>query len=85
MNESSPVLYEPETDMLWVELRPWPETSTGDDRLIGGRELEPDLVVHYAHDGEPWAWEVEHASQRPDLVGRALATLRATQGYARAA
>lgn len=85
MNDSSPIFYEPGTDMMWVELRSWPEDGEGDDAKVGGRELEPDLVVHYARDGQPWAWEVEHASQRPDLVARALAAVRAAQGFARAA
>lgn len=80
-----PIFYEPSSDMLWVELRPWPGDDVGDERNIGGEEPEPGLIVHYARDGEPWAWEVEYASRRPDLVSRALAAVRAAQGYSRAA
>jgi hypothetical protein len=35
------------------------------------------LVVHHAPDGQPWAWEIEHASKRPELVAYALRRVRA--------
>ena len=78
-----PVLYEPETDMLLVELRPWPAASPAEvNELVGGEDVEEGLVVHYGPDGLPHAFEVEHASARPDLVARALAALRHARGFA---
>lgn len=62
-----PVLYDPETDTLLVELRPWPAMSPGEvNQQVGGEDLEDGLVVHYGPDGLPHAFEVDHASQRPD-------------------
>jgi hypothetical protein len=78
-----PVLYEPETDTLLVELRPWPAASLAEaDEQVGGDDVEEGLVVHYGPDGLPRAFEVEHASERPDLVARALAALRQAKGFA---
>ncbi|MFO1046472.1 MAG: hypothetical protein U1E52_01000 [Geminicoccaceae bacterium] len=42
-------------------------------------------MIHYAPDGQPWAWEIEHASRHPELVGDALRTMRATHGASDAA
>ncbi len=82
----NPISYDPATDMLWVELREWPGAGTASDTAaVGGEDAETDLVVHYAADGEPWAWEIEHASTRPDLVARALREVRARRLPARAA
>ena len=50
-----------------------------------GEDAGEDLVIHYAPAGQPWAWEIEHASQHPDLVGRALAAVRAARGLHEAA
>jgi hypothetical protein len=60
-----------------VEVRPWPgrpgEASEGEDAGI-------DLVIHYYHgDGEPWLWEIEHASQHPDHIAAALMAMRSRQ------
>lgn len=85
MTAESPMTYDPDADMLRVELRPWPQGTAGDRDTVGGEDVEPDLVVHYAADGKPWAWEIEHASKRPDLVSRAMAELRAARGLADAA
>lgn len=81
--KGGPVLYDPETDMLLVELRPWPSRPSAEvNELVGGEDAESGLVIHYGPDGVPHAYEVEHASTRPDLVARALAALRAAKGYA---
>ncbi|QJE72254.1 DUF2283 domain-containing protein [Aerophototrophica crusticola] len=86
MTDNAALSYDPAADMLRVELRPWPAPRAGDDPAsVGGEEQEPDLVVHFATDGKPWAWEIEHASRRPDLVARALAALRASHGLKDAA
>ncbi|MFM2045377.1 MAG: hypothetical protein RLY86_3953 [Pseudomonadota bacterium] len=83
MNPENTIFYDPAADILRVELRPWPEG--GDPSLIGGADAEENLVIHYAGDGLPWAWEVEQASRRPDLVTRALTALRNATGVAEAA
>ena len=65
----------PETDTMAIELRPWP--STGDNQApLGGEDAGEDLVVHYAPDGEPWLWEIEHASEHPEHIAAALAQIR---------
>jgi uncharacterized protein YuzE len=77
-----PVLYDPETDTLLVELRPWPATSPAEVNDEVGGEDKDGLVVHYGPDGLPHAFEIEHASQRPELVARALSALRHAKGFA---
>ena len=79
-----PVSYEPTTDTMLVELRPWPGGHAA-DAAAGGEDAGEDLVIHYAPDGQPWAWEIERASQHPDLVGRALTAVRAAHGLDEAA
>ncbi len=69
-----PVLYDPDTDTLLIELRPWPAMSAAEvNEQVGGEDVEDGLVVHYGPDGLPHVFEIEHASARPDLVPRALA------------
>ena len=66
-----PVLYDPETDTLLVELRPWPAASPAEaNEQAGGEDAEEGLVVHYGLDGLPHAFEIEHASQPPRRLGR---------------
>ena len=48
-----------------IELRPWP--GRDDDDAIG-RDTGDDLVIHYAPDGAPRLWEIEHASRHHDLA-----------------
>jgi hypothetical protein len=77
------VLYDPETDTLLVEIRPWPGSKPSEvNEEVGGEDAEDGLVIHYAPDGMPHAYEIEHASARPDLVARALSALRVAKGYA---
>jgi uncharacterized protein YuzE len=78
-----PVLYDPETDTLLVELRPWPALSPAEVKAeVGGEDAEEGLVVHYGPDGRPHAFEIEHASERPHLIARALSALRHAKGFA---
>lgn len=80
-----PVLYDPESDTLLVEIRPWPAPSPAAiTREVGGEDAEEGLVIHYGPHARPHAYEVEHASTRPELVARALNALRAAKGYAAA-
>jgi hypothetical protein len=68
-----PVRYCVETDTMAIEIRPWPG-GKDDDAL--GRDAGADLVIHYAPDGRPWLWEIEHASTHPEHIVAALAELR---------
>jgi uncharacterized protein YuzE len=78
-----PVFYDPETDTLLIELRTWPDASPAEvNDQVGWEDVEERLVVHYGPDGLPHAFEVEHASERPDLVAHALAALRHAKGFA---
>lgn len=47
---------------------------------MGGEDADEGLVIHYGPDGRPHAYEVELASEHPDLVARALSALRAAKG-----
>jgi Protein of unknown function (DUF2442) len=75
--EWEPVRYFVDTDTMAIELRPWPgrpgESGEGED-------AGPDLVIHYyPGDGEPWLWEIEHASQHPEHIAAALVEMRRRQ------
>lgn len=68
-----PIRYCVETDTMAIEVRPWPGRDK-DDAI--GRDSGLDLVIHYAPDGSPWLWEIEHASLHPEHIAAALAELR---------
>ena len=70
------ISYSPEADTMAIEVRPWPKDVDGEDREIGGEDAGEDLVIHYAADGEPWLWEIEHASRHPEHIAAALAELK---------
>jgi hypothetical protein len=73
----NPVIrYHPETDTMALELRPWPEATDDSAAQVGGEDGGEDLVIHYAADGEPWLWEIEHASRHPEYIAAALVQLR---------
>jgi len=74
MNEPT-IRYYPDTDTMAIELRPWPG-DVGDRSQIGGADAGEDLVVHYAGDGQPWLWEIEHASAHPEHIAAALDEIR---------
>jgi uncharacterized protein YuzE len=69
------IRYFPETDTMAIEIRPWPGDA-GDPTEIGGEDAGEDLVIHYAADGEPWLWEIEHASLHPEHIAAALEQIR---------
>ena len=84
--ESEFVRYYPDTDTLYVEIRPWPQPDTGQEAaVIGGEDAGEDLVIHYGPDDQPYAYEIEHASRHPEHIAAALAALRTARGFARAA
>jgi len=68
----SPVRYCVETDTMAVEIRPSPGRE--DDDGIA-RDAGLDLVIHYAPDGQPWLWEIEHAHATRKHIAAALAEL----------
>jgi hypothetical protein len=70
------IRYYPETDTMAFELRPDPMGPGGDPAQIGGQDEAEDLVVHYAADGEPWMWEIDHASKHPEHIAAALLQIR---------
>ena len=70
------IRYYPETDTMAIEVRPWPNDAEGDPRQVGGQDAGEDLLIHYAADGEPWLWEIEHASKHPEHIAAALELIR---------
>ena len=74
-NLTTSISYTPETDTMAIEIRPWPN-GDADDGQIGGEDAGEDLVIHYAADGRPWLWEIEHASEHPEHIAAALGELR---------
>jgi uncharacterized protein YuzE len=70
------IRYYPDTDTMAIEVRPWPGSTQSDGAQIGGEDAGEDLVIHYAPDGEPWLWEMEHASTHPEHIAAALAQIR---------
>ena len=75
MTREPVIRYYPDSDTLAIELRPWPGDA-GDRRNIGGEDAGEDLVIHFAPDGDPWLWEIEHASAHPEHIAAALAEIR---------
>jgi len=69
------IRYYADTDTMAIEVRPWPEGVTGDERPVGGEDAGEHPVAHHAADGEPWLWEIEHASHHPEHITAALAEL----------
>lgn len=56
--------YDPDTDSLYIEIRPDPASRTV--------EVEPDVMVDYGADGEPVGYDIQHASTKTDLIGRLI-------------
>jgi len=79
---SPAIRYYPESDTMAIELRPWPGDGAGDPANIGGQDEGEDLVVHYAADGQPWLWEIEHASEHPEHIAAALEQIRRVSAVA---
>ena len=67
--------YFPDTDTMAIEIRAWPGDG-GDPGNVGGEDAGEDLVIHYAADGRPWLWEIEHASMHPEHIAAALSQIR---------
>ena len=76
MTTQPAIRYYPESDTMAIELRPWPQGEAGGNAQVGGEDAGDDLVIHYAPDGEPWLWEIEHASAHPEHIAAALTQIR---------
>lgn len=70
------IRYFPETDTMAIAVRTWPAHDSSDTSEVGGEDAGEDLVIHYAADGAPWMWEIEHASKHPEHIAAALDELR---------
>ena len=80
---AEPLLYDPATDTLLVEIRPWPAALPAVvNEQVGGEDVQEGVVIHYGPDGLPHAFEIEHASEHPALVARALSAPRHAKGFA---
>ena len=75
MSVEPSIRYYPDTDTMAIELRPWPGRGR-QSGAAGGKDAGEDLVIHYALDGEPWMWEIEHASAHPEHIAAALEEIR---------
>jgi len=65
----TPIVYDPTTDGMYVKLRP----GIGiDSRIDDARDLAVDL----GEDGEPVGYDIQHASDHPDVVAEALRLMR---------
>lgn len=59
--------YDPATDSLYVKVRPG---ASVENRVIGD-----DIVIDLGADGEPVGYDIQHASQHPDVIAEALGRL----------
>jgi uncharacterized protein YuzE len=68
MTRSSPVFYDRSTDTMYVTFREGraAHTITHDDR---------DFAVDIGEDGQPVGYEIQHASEHPDVIAEALRIL----------
>lgn len=76
MSMETNIRYFPETDTMAISVRPWPSSDARGEETVGGEDAGEDLVIHYAADGMPWLWEIEHASRHPEHIAAALDELR---------
>jgi uncharacterized protein YuzE len=56
--------YDQTTDSLYLELQPLPARRTV--------EMEEDVLVDLGEDGRPVGYDIQHASERRELVARLL-------------
>ncbi|MBM3547128.1 MAG: DUF2283 domain-containing protein [Alphaproteobacteria bacterium] len=65
----APIVYDPQTDSMYIKLR----TGTGVDSRVDDAR---DLVIDLGEDGEPVGYDIQHASDHPDVVAEALRLMR---------
>ncbi|MSP48628.1 MAG: DUF2283 domain-containing protein [Alphaproteobacteria bacterium] len=68
-NQDKNIVYDPVTDSMYVKLRP----DTGVDSQVDDAR---DLVIDLGADGEPVGYDIQHASDHPDVVAEALRLMR---------
>jgi uncharacterized protein YuzE len=59
--------YDPETDSLYIKLRP--------GESVDNRILSDDVVIDLGSDGEPVGYDIQHASKHADAIAEALGYL----------
>lgn len=59
--------YDPETDSLYIKLRP--------GESVDNRVLSDDVVIDLGIDGEPVGYDIQHASNHADAIAEALGCL----------
>jgi uncharacterized protein YuzE len=69
MTTNSPVVYDRSTDTMYVTFREGrvAETIAHDER---------DFAIDIGEDGKPLGYEIQHASQHPDVIAEALTMLQ---------
>jgi uncharacterized protein YuzE len=72
---TSPIIYDPAADSMYVTLR---EGRVANTVIHDDREYAVDL----GEDGQPMGYDIQFASQHPDVIAEAL---RLLQGDARRA
>jgi uncharacterized protein YuzE len=66
---TEPVSYDPSTDSMYVKIR---QGASVRQRMDEEREVIIDIGV----DGEPVGYDIQFASQHPDVIAEALALLQ---------
>jgi uncharacterized protein YuzE len=59
--------YDPATDSLYIKVRVGPS--------IDNRIISDDVVIDLGADGEPVGYDIQHASEHPDVIAEALAQI----------
>jgi len=69
MTVSSPIIYDPSTDSMYITLREGRvvHTIVHDDR---------DFAVDIGESGEPIGYDIQFASRNPEVIAEALTLLR---------
>jgi uncharacterized protein YuzE len=66
---SEPIIYDQSTDSMYVTLR---EGRVVDNIVHDDR----DFVIDIGEDGEPIGYNIQHASEHPDVIAEALQILQ---------
>ena len=56
--------YDPSTDSLYIELRPFSAART--------RRLSEDVMLDIGEDGEPTGYDIQFARSKSELIGRII-------------
>lgn len=67
-----PVSYDPTTDSMYVKIRPGASVR---QKMDEAREV----IIDFGEDGEPVGYDIQFASQHPDVIVEALRLLRRDQ------